>query len=100
VAGTVALLAVFTPGFLLLAAVLPAWDRVAAHPSAGRAIAGVNAAVVGLLAAALFDPVLPSAIASAADTAIIAVAFAAQRLMHRPTFGVLAVCLLGALWTS
>lgn len=52
----VAVLAVFLPGFLLLAAVLPVWDRVTAHPNAGRALAGVNAAVVGLLAAACTIP--------------------------------------------
>lgn len=97
VAGAVALLAVFVPGFLLLAAVLSAWDLVTAHPSAGRAIAGVNAAVVGLLAAALFDPVLPAAVRSLPDIVVIGAGFAAQRLLHRPTFVVLALCILSAI---
>lgn len=96
----VAVLAVFLPGFLLLAAFLPVWDRVTAHPNAGRALAGINAAVVGLLAAALYDPVLPAAIRAGADVGVIAVAFAAQRLLHRPTFVVLALCALGAAWAS
>lgn len=99
-AAVVALLAVFVPGFLLLAAALPTWDRITAHPNAGRALAGVNAAVVGLLAAALFDPVLPAAIGSWPDLVVIAVAFTAQRLFPRPTFVVLALCLAGAVWTS
>lgn len=96
----VAVLAVFLPGFLLLAAVLPVWDRVTAHPNAGRALAGVNAAVVGLLAAALYSPVLPAAVSAWGDVVIVAVAFAVQRLLHRPTFAVLALCALGAAWTS
>lgn len=96
----VAVLAVFLPGFLLLAAVLPVWDRVTAHPNAGRALAGVNAAVVGLLAAALYNPVLPAAVSAWGDVVIVAVAFAVQRLLHRPTFAVLALCALGAAWTS
>lgn len=96
----VAVLAVFLPGFLLLAAVLPVWDRVTAHPNAGRALAGVNAAVVGLLAAALYTPVLPAAVSAWGDVVIVAVAFAVQRLLHRPTFAVLALCALGAAWTS
>lgn len=99
-AGLVALMAVFLPGFLLLAAVLPIWDRVTAHPNAGRALAGVNAAVVGLLAAALINPVLPAAVAAWPDIVVITVAFAAQRVMHRPTFVVLAACLVGAAATS
>lgn len=99
-AALVALLAVFVPGFLLLAAVLPVWDRVTAHPNAGRALAGVNAAVVGLLAAALYDPVLPAAINAWGDVIIISVAFAVQRILHRPTFAVLALCALGAAWTT
>lgn len=58
----VATLCIFTPGFLLLVALLPAWQRVTEAPWAGRAVAGVNAAVVGLLAAALYDPVWTSGV--------------------------------------
>lgn len=49
----VALTAVFLPGFLLLAAALPWWDRLRALPSAQSALQGANAAVVGILGAAL-----------------------------------------------
>ncbi len=61
-ASLVALLAIFTPGFLLLIAVLPAWSQLRAFPRATRVIAGINAAVVGILTAALYDPVLTSAV--------------------------------------
>ena len=66
----VALLAIFLPGFLLVAGVLPIWRRVMARPTAARAVAGINAAVVGLLGAALYDPVWTSAVTAPVDVAI------------------------------
>jgi chromate transporter len=75
VGATVALIAIFLPGFLLIAGVLPLWRAIAAHPIAARAIAGVNAAVVGLLSAALYDPVWTSAVRGAPDVAIALVGF-------------------------
>ncbi|WP_298451775.1 chromate efflux transporter [uncultured Marinobacter sp.] len=71
-----ALVFMFLPGFLLMAGVLPFWSAVSNNPTAGRAIAGVNAAVVGLLAAALYNPIFTSGITSLADLAIAVVAFA------------------------
>ena len=75
VGATVALMAIFLPGFLLIAGVLPLWRAIAGHPLAARAIAGVNAAVVGLLGAALYDPVWTSAVRGPADLAIALVGF-------------------------
>jgi chromate transporter len=69
----VATLAVFAPGFLLVVGILPAWSRLTASRSAAGAVAGMNAAVVGLLAAALYDPVWVSAIRGVADVAVVAV---------------------------
>jgi chromate transporter len=74
---SVALVATFLPGFLLIAGVLPFWRALAGHPGAARAIAGVSAAVVGLLAAALYDPVWVSAVRGPADIAIAGVALLA-----------------------
>jgi len=71
----VAVLSIFLPGLLLVAGTLPLWRVVADHPVAARAIAGVNAAVVGLLAAALYDPVWTGAIRGPVDVAIAAIAF-------------------------
>lgn len=76
----VALLAIFLPGLLLVAGALPLWRSVAARPSAARAVAGVNAAVVGLLAAALYDPVCTKAIRGPFD---VAVACAGLALLYR-----------------
>ena len=70
-----ALAFMFLPGFLLVAGILPFWGAVSHNPTAGGAIAGVNAAVVGLLGAALYNPIFTSGITSPADLAIAAVAF-------------------------
>jgi chromate transporter len=75
VGATAALAAIFLPGFLILAGVLPLWRSLASRPAAVRAVAGVNAAVVGLLGAALYDPVWTSAIRGSLDVAIAIVGF-------------------------
>jgi chromate transporter len=75
VGAAVALGAIFLPGFLLLAGILPLWARLARHERAAQAIAGVNAAVVGILAAALYDPVWTSAVQAPLDVAIAALGF-------------------------
>jgi chromate transporter len=64
--------AIFLPGLLLVAGALPFWRSIAAHPAAGRAVAGASATVVGLLAAAFVDPVCTSAVHSIVDAAIAA----------------------------
>ncbi|MCX4186966.1 chromate efflux transporter [Methylophaga sp. OBS4] len=63
----VALLAIFLPGFLLVAAILPLWKNLLNYPAAASAVAGVNAAVVGLLAAALYDPLWVSVVDHISD---------------------------------
>ncbi len=60
--GLVALAAIFLPGFLLLIAVLPVWQRLQSLRPARGILAGINAAVVGFLAAALAGPVSQSAL--------------------------------------
>ena len=62
VSALVALVAVFLPGLLLVVAALPFWNRVHSSGPVRAALAGANAAVVGVLAAALWDPVITSAI--------------------------------------
>lgn len=76
IGASTALLFMFMPGFLLVAGVLPFWRAISHNTAVSRAVAGVNAAVVGLLAAALYDPIFISAIQSATDMAIGIVAFA------------------------
>ena len=76
VGGLIALAAIFLPSFLLVLGILPLWERVRAIKSVGRALMGVNAAVVGILLAALYDPVFSGAVSSAVDFAMAAAAFA------------------------
>ena len=73
--GAVMLLAIFAPAFLLVAGTLPFWEAIRQRDVAQRALAGVNAAVVGVLAAALYDPVWTGAIRSSADFALALAAF-------------------------
>jgi chromate transporter len=61
--------AIFLPSFLLLGGVLPLWSSIRRHATVQAALAGVGAAVVGLLAAALWDPVLKTSIDDWADVA-------------------------------
>jgi chromate transporter len=73
--GLVALAAIFLPSMLLVVGVLPFWDRLKGRPAARGALAGVNAVVVGVLAAALWNPMLTSTIGRPADWALLAAAF-------------------------
>ena len=69
------LVAVFLPSFLLVMGALPFWEDLRRKPAAQAALRGVNAAVVGLLLAALYDPVWTAGIRSASDFALAAAAF-------------------------
>ncbi len=68
--GLFALAAVFLPGFLLTVGALPFWDGLRSLMAFRRALAGVNAAVVGILLAALYDPVWTLAIRTPRDFAL------------------------------
>lgn len=95
-AGVIALAAVFAPGFLLLVGVLPFWTALAARRWMAGLASGAGAAVVGVLAAALWRPVLTSAIVSPAD-ALIATFGLAALLGRAPVWGVVpGVVLAGA----
>jgi chromate transporter len=90
-------IAIFLPGFLLVAGVAPGWHAIARHPRAARAVAGVNAAVVGLLVAALYDPVFIAAVVSGWDFAIAFVGFALLLSKRVPLLAVLAWCVAAAI---
>ncbi|OJY42483.1 MAG: chromate transporter [Rhizobiales bacterium 64-17] len=69
------LVAVFLPSFLLVIGALPFWQYLRRKPAAQAALRGVNVAVVGLLLAALYNPVWTAGIVSPADFALAATAF-------------------------
>jgi len=82
--GLICLLAIFAPSFLLVAGALPFWDALRGRPAVRRALMGVNAAVVGLLVAALYDPVWTSAVLRPADLALALAALAALSVWKVP----------------
>lgn len=67
-------LLIFLPGALILLAALPFWQSLRQHPGWQRALTGLNAGVVGLLLAALYDPVWTGAIRGPLDVALAALA--------------------------
>jgi chromate transporter len=73
--GLLLLLAIFVPAFLLVLGVLPFWQTLRQREGVQRAMAGVNAAVVGVLVGALYDPVWTSAIHSRIDFGLALAAF-------------------------
>jgi chromate transporter len=79
-----ALAAIFAPGLLLVMAALPFWNGLRARVNARAAMAGVNAAVVGLLASALYNPVWTSAVREPADFAIAVAGFVALVVWRAP----------------
>ncbi|WP_164963577.1 chromate efflux transporter [Rubrivivax sp. JA1026] len=75
VGGLVFLVVIFVPAFLLVVGALPFWDTLRRRDAVRAAMAGVNAAVVGILLAALYDPVWTTAIGSRADFGLALAAF-------------------------
>ncbi|MCG3088698.1 chromate efflux transporter [Sporosarcina cyprini] len=97
VGALVAVTAMFLPSFLLVIGALPFWSAVRSKPGIQAALKGVNAAVVGILLAALYNPVFTSSIHKPVDFAIALIAFAL--LVHyklSPWIVVIVTTILGA----
>ena len=82
--GLIGLLAIFAPSFLLVVGVLPFWERLRRNVRTQAALSGVNAAVVGLLLAALYQPVWTSAVYGPQDFALALVALVALMFWKLP----------------
>jgi chromate transporter len=95
--GMICLVAIFLPSFLLVIGALPLWNELRQVAWAQSALSGINAAVVGLLLAALYDPVWTSAIFTVADFAIALAAFIALIVRTPPILVVLATAALAQL---
>ncbi len=93
--GLLALGAIFLPSFLLVWGVLPFWERLRGFARVRRALMGVNSAVVGILLAALYDPVWTSAIDAPEDFALGAAAFVLLAFWKTPPWLVVALAALG-----
>ncbi len=96
----VALLAVFLPGFLILVGVLPFWDRFRAMAPAQSVMQGANAAVVGILGAALYSPVFTSAIRDLREFALALACFILLMAWKAPPWAVVIVAAAGGVGLS
>ena len=85
----IAIVAIFLPSFLLLVAILPLWSSVRERVAAQAAVAGIGAAVVGLLGAALWDPVLRTSVDGVGDVVFGIALFGLLRLL--PQWAVVAI---------
>ncbi|WP_425890801.1 chromate efflux transporter [Aeromonas veronii] len=92
-----ATLALFAPGFLLLCAVGPCWQQWLARPRLAGAVTGINAAVVGLLLAALYQPVWQSAVLAPTDLALAAIGFYLLRVLKLPVPAIAALLVMAAI---
>jgi chromate transporter len=88
----ICLTAIFLPSFLLVIGALPFWDELRRRASAQAALRGVNAAVVGLLLAAFYQPVWTTGVASAADFALATAAFLLLFMWQTPPWLVVVLC--------
>ncbi|MGO1071219.1 chromate efflux transporter [Lysobacter sp. CA199] len=100
VGATIAVFALFLPGFLLLLAVLPMWGSLVRRPWAASAMAGINAAVVGLLIAAFYDPVWSEGVRGPADFATAVIGFALLATLRISALWIVLWCVAASLATS
>jgi chromate transporter len=94
--GLISLVAIYLPSFLLLIGILPFWDALRTRMGVQAALKGVNAAVVGLLLAALYRPVWTSAIFTPADFALGVVALLLLVMWRVPPWAVVVLGAVGA----
>jgi chromate transporter len=89
--GALALVAIFLPGLLLVYGMLPYWHGFRSRPSAQAAMRGANAAVVGILGAALYNPLWTSAVLSSRDFALALTGFLLLTVWKLPSWSVVAL---------
>ncbi|TPK62599.1 MULTISPECIES: chromate efflux transporter [unclassified Mesorhizobium] len=87
----IALIAIFLPGTLLVYGMLPFWDALRSRPGAQAAMSGANAAVVGILGMALYDPVWKSAVVTPGDFALAVTGFLLLVVWRMPSWVVVAL---------
>lgn len=94
----VATFGVFLPGFLLVLALQHSWQALAARPVMAGAVSGINAAVVGLLLAALYQPVFVSSVTGAPALAVAALGLLALRTFKCPLLVLIPAFMLLGFW--
>ncbi|AIF46586.1 chromate efflux transporter [Dyella japonica] len=92
----VALVGIFLPGFLLLSGVLPFWQRLSGRAGAARVMAAINAVVVGLLAAAFYNPVWTGTVRDVSDILIAACGFVMLAVARQPAWAAVLWCVVAS----
>jgi len=100
IGGAICLAAIYVPSFLLLMGILPFWEKLRKEMKVRYALLGVNAAVVGLLLAAFYDPVWTSGILSVNDFILGLIAFALLWLWKTPPWVVVIITAIGGTLAS
>ncbi|MEK3907094.1 chromate transporter [Oceanobacillus sp. FSL W7-1309] len=98
--GLFATFAIFLPAFLLILGTLPFWDALRRNPKIKAALIGVNASVVGILIAALYNPIWTSAIHAPIDFALAAILFSMLVYWKLPPWVVVLSGAIGGLFLS
>ena len=93
----ISLIGIFVPGILTLVAALPFWETFRKYARAQAVMRGVNAAVVGLLGAALYNPVWTTSVNAPGDFAIALVGFVLLTVWEAPPLVVVAVSAIGGI---
>jgi chromate transporter len=93
----ISLVAIFLPGLLVLTGALPFWHTLRRRPNAQAIMRGVNAAVVGLLGAALYNPVWTSAVKTPADFGLALTGFVLLTVWRAPPLLVVVIGALGGM---
>ncbi|WP_413376623.1 chromate efflux transporter [Alkalihalobacillus sp. 1P02AB] len=93
--GVVATIAIFTPAFLLILGCLPFWNVLRQHKKVNAALLGVNAAVVGIIISAFYEPIWTSAILSSVDFAFAAILFSMLVYMKLPPWVIVLTGVIG-----
>jgi chromate transporter len=91
---------IFLPGILVLLGALPFWDVFRQRVGAQAIMRGVNAAVVGLLGAALYNPLWTSSVKSAGDLAVALLGFVLLTAWRTPPWVIVILGALGGVWLS
>ena len=96
----IGLVMIFLPGFLLMSAALPFWAAISARPWARHLLAGANAAVVGILGMAFYDPVMTGGLRHGADFALAVILFLMLAGWNRPAWEAVAAGAAGGMILS
>lgn len=98
--GLLATVAVFLPAFLLILGTLPFWNSLRRNPKVKGALMGVNAAVVGILIAALYQPIWTSSIVTANDFAFATILFSMLAFWKLPAWMIVVTGAIGGFLLS